>query len=169
MLTSWSARPLGLTAAVLLSLSACSSGDETEEAAATPLESAAPGVYGTPLDASQPDPTDVATDAPVSTAPSADAPVEITYYGWNDATGVVELAGFVVGVVEEGGTCTLTLTKGGTSATTTAQGTANVGTTSCGEQVVPGGELSSGTWRAVLSYESGTSQGTSEPVEVQVP
>ena len=169
MRTSLRVLSLGFTAAVLLTSSACSSDDNSADADRTPLSEAPPGVYGAALDPSQPDPTEVATDAPVSIGPSDDAPVEVTYHGWNDLTRTVEVGGFVVSVVESGGRCTLTLTQGSVSVETTTEATPNVGTTSCGEQAVAGDRLSPGTWRAVLSYESDTSKGVSAAVEVQVP
>ena len=137
----------------------------------TPDEPAAsePGVYGTPLDASKPEPTFVATDAPQTTAAGDDVTVQITYFGWNPDAAAVELGGFVASVVEADGTCTLTLTKGQDSQTTSTAATPNVSNTACGEQLLPGDRLSSGTWSAVLSYDSPTSHGVSEPVEVEVP
>ncbi len=137
----------------------------------TPEEQAAsePGVYGTPLDPSKPEPTFVATDEPQPIQASDDATVQITYFGWNADARAVELAGFVASVVEEDGACTLTLTKGDASRTTSIAATPNVSNTACGEQLLPGDQLSSGTWTAVLSYDSSTSHGVSEPVEVEVP
>ena len=152
---------LALCTSALL-LAGCSSAPE--EPVATK-----PGVYGIPLDPSQPEPTFVATDEPQPIAASDDATVQITYFGWNPDARAVELAGFVASVVETDGTCTLTLTKGQDSRTTSTAATPNVTNTACGEQLLPGDQLSSGTWSAVLSYDSPTSHGVSEPVEVDVP
>jgi hypothetical protein len=171
MLTSRRAGRLLLCSSVAL-LAACSSSPD-EAADGSPVRTApptqAPGTYGTPLDTAAPDPTAVATDPAPTTAARGNATVQITYYGWNPDSGVVELAGFVPSLVEEGGSCTLTLTQAGTSATATREATPNVTNTACGELVVPGDELAAGTWRAVLSYESPRSTGASEPVEVLVP
>jgi len=132
-----------------------------------------PGVYGAPVP-DRPEPTAVATDAPRDTpAPSpgtaqAEPAVLITWSGWDDALGGVEVGGYA-DLVESGGTCTLTLTKGGVTASASRPASADVSTTSCGALSVPGSELSSGTWEAVLTYESPGAAGTSAPVEVEVP
>lgn len=165
---------LPLACAAVALLAACSS-DPDETVRSSPLSTAAPGTYGTPLDTSAPDPTEFATDPAPTAAPTpseearGDAVVQITYYGWNPGSSVVELAGFVPSLVETGGTCTLTLTQGTASATATREATSNVTSTSCGELVVPGDELAPGAWSAVLAYESADSAGTSAAVEVLVP
>lgn len=173
MLTSRRTGLLAACASVAL-LAACSSSTD-EASSGSPLSTASPGTYGTPLDPTAPDPTDVATDPAPSAAPTptdgarGEATVQITYYGWNPGSSVVEVGGFVPFLVEEGGTCTLTLTQGGASATATREATPNVTSTACGELVVPGDQLAPGTWSAVLGYESERSTGTTEAVEVQVP
>jgi hypothetical protein len=162
MLISRRAGCLALLTSALL-LAGCTSAEPVSESAAPA------GVYGAPVDVSKPEPTFVATDAPPTIQASDDATVQITYFGWNPDTRVVELAGFVASVVEDDGTCTLTLTKGDDRETTSAPATPSVSNTACGEQVLPGDRLSSGTWSAVLSYDSPTSHGASEPVEVEIP
>lgn len=114
--------------------------------------------------------SEVATDTP---APTEDAGAEVapqlTYYGWDAAAGGVEAGGIVMDIVESGGTCTLTLTKGSTAVDVSTEAVDNVTSTSCPAMTVAGDRLESGTWLATLSYESGTSQGTGDAVEVQVP
>ena len=129
-----------------------------------------PETYGAPV-VERPEPSDVATDAPVEVAQTgSDVPVHITYKGWEDATGSVEVGAYVEGLVEDGGTCTLILTQGGTEVTASASGLADASTTSCGAGLsVPGAELTPGTWTAVVDYESSTSSGSSDSVEVEVP
>ncbi|MGY1754898.1 hypothetical protein [Blastococcus sp. SYSU D01042] len=171
MHTSRRAGRLAVCASVAL-LAACSS--STDEASqASSLSTVPPGTYGQPLDPSAPDPTDVAIDPAPSAAPTTvargDAAVQITYYGWNPGSSVVEINGFVPTLVEEGGTCTVTLTQAGASVTATREATPNVTNTACGELTVPGEQLGAGAWSAVLSYESDGSSGASAPVEVQVP
>jgi hypothetical protein len=128
---------------------------------------------GAPLPANQfldgEEPTDVATDPEVTVGPAQGARLQLSYAAWDDAAGGVSVDGFVPSVVESTGTCTLVLTKDGTTVTTSVPGTPSVSTTSCGGAVVPGSELSPGTWTAVLSYESPTSSASAEPVEVTVP
>ena len=99
----------------------------------------------------------------------AEVAPQLTYYGWDPAAGAVEAGGIVMGLVESGGTCTLTLTKGSTAVDVSADAVDNVTSTSCPAMTVPGDRLESGTWQATLSYESRTSQGTGDAVEVQVP
>jgi hypothetical protein len=133
---------------------------------------AATGVYGadTAVDSLPPDPVHVATDKPRPT-PEKDAPrtVVVVYSGWDDASSAIEVDGYVAEVVEAGGTCTLTLTRGGASAQVSAPAEPDASTTSCGALRVPADQLSAGTWKAVLAYESATSSGTADAVEVTVP
>jgi hypothetical protein len=115
-------------------------------------------------------PSEVATDTPAPTEDAgADVSPRLTYYGWDATAGGVEAGGIVMDVVESGGTCTLTLTKGSTTVDESAEAVDNVTSTSCPAMTVAGDRLSSGTWLATLSYESGTSQGTGDAVEIQVP
>jgi hypothetical protein len=146
-------------------------GDVTAPAGEAAATSSSPGVYGVEVDPSRPDPTDVATDAPVTVEPNDDGslPVSLTFADWNATTAAVEVDGYLAGIVEDGGTCTLTLTQGGATATAEVPGTADATTTSCGGASVPGAQLAPGTWTAVLTYRSGTSTGTSAPAEVTVP
>lgn len=116
-----------------------------------------------------PEPTAVATDAPVSAAPTGEASVSITYASWDAGSRAVEVGGYVADVVESGGTCTVVLTRGDHRATATSSAEADASTTSCGAVSVPGGQLSSGTWEAVLSYGSADHRGASAPTEVVVP
>ena len=115
-------------------------------------------------------PSEVATDTP---APTEDAGAEVapqlTYYGWDAAAGGVEAGGIVMGIVESGGTCTLTLRQGSSTVDVSAEAVDNVSSTSCPAMTVAGDRLKPGTWQATLSYESGTSRGVGDAVEVQVP
>src|SRR3954462_3769067 len=162
-------------------------------AAASAAATAAPGPSGPPADPSLPNPTDVATDPPVSAAsstsaassapstsvassapstsaassaassPSASATatarvgtaaVITTYSGWVASPAGVEVGAYVAGVAESGGTCTLTLTSGAGSATAEVPAEPDAASTSCPTLTVPGSKLSSGTWSAVVTYES---------------
>jgi hypothetical protein len=168
-------------------------------AAASAAATAAPGTYGSPADPSLPNPTDVATDPPVSAAsstsaassapstsvassaassPSASATatarvgtaaVITTYSGWVASPAGVEVGAYVAGVAESGGTCTLTLTSGAGSATAEVPAEPDAASTSCPTLTVPGSKLSSGTWSAVVTYESPSISGKSAPVTVVVP
>jgi hypothetical protein len=165
----------GAGALLLLTVTACSAPAETAASSATSASRTSataglsPGEYGAPVDPSAPNPTAVATDVPATVSARPNASIFITYSGWDASNRVVEVDGYVQQVVEDGGTCTLTLTKGGASATASRPATPDVSSTSCGALTVPAGQLSSGTWSAVVSYASSKSQGSSAPVDVPVP
>ena len=157
------------TAAAATGSTAGATTDGSHTTAPASTSAAAPTEYGVPTTAAPAaDPTDVATDAPVTPETGADVTVLITYADWNSSASVVEAAGYA-GVVESGGTCTLTLSGSGGTATTTVPAEADASTTVCGGLQVPRSQLAAGTWQAVLSYASATSTGSSDPVEVTVP
>jgi hypothetical protein len=166
---------LGAAALTVATTAACSSADPAEQAAAgtsaalSSAAQAAPGTYGEPVNPSLPNPTEVATDAPVTVAPSTASRISIVYSEWNATSRAVEIGGFLGGVVESDGTCTVTLTQGSTSVDASLPGTPDATSTSCAGLAVPGTELAPGPWTAVLTYESSTSRGESRTVEVQVP
>jgi hypothetical protein len=163
-------RLAGASAAALtaLSLAACTaeSEAEAEASAATPTQSA---VYGDPDIPVLPEPTFVATDPPVTLAPTTAGSLFVTYSGWNEDSGAVEVGSYLPDASESDGTCTLTLTKGATSVDVSGSATPDVTSTACGDLTVPGDQLSPGDWTAVVTYESSTSRGASDPVEVEVP
>lgn len=195
-------RAIGLGAALLtMTTAGCSSASgagatggstprSSAEAAASAAATAAPGTYGTPVDPSLPNPTDVATDAPVTPAPAdAEAPgdpgspetvspdagsvdpatVVVTYSGWVDDSAAVELGAYVAGVVESDGTCSLTLTSGSATVTTQVTAEPDASSTSCPTMAVPGADLAPGNWQAVVAYESAGASGRAAPVTVAVP
>ena len=172
---------VGGTAAALAMLAmtaACGSSSDGSEAAAASSSvaaaasagaTAAPGSYGSPVDPSLPNPTGVATDSAAPTAATGSAAVVVTYSGWTDATVGVEVGAYVAGVAESGGTCTLSLTSGSRTARAEVSGEPDSSSTSCPNMAVEPDQLSSGTWSAVVSYESVTTSGESDPVEVVIP
>ena len=109
------------------------------------------------------------SDKPANNSPDRKkVEVTITTYNANDS-GYLSVNGYVSDIVENDGTCTLTLTDSANkSVATTRKGLADATTTTCGESTVALSELHPGTWRAVLSYSSDTSIGTSEPVNIEV-
>jgi predicted component of type VI protein secretion system len=147
--------------------------DPTPTPSATPSE---PDETSSPTPSATPDqpdetptPTPSATPTSAPSAPSrATADVELSYLAFNAGSGAVEASGYAT-VYEEGGTCTLVLTKDGATARGRIEGLPDVATTSCGGLEVPRSQLSSGTWRVVLEYESPTTVGSSEAREVVVP
>jgi hypothetical protein len=99
----------------------------------------------------------------------AAADVTLTYVAWNEDTGSVEASGYAV-PLEEDGTCRLTLTgAGGRTASAEVDALPDVSSVACGGLQISGDELSSGLWRATLTYESATASGTSAAREVNVP
>jgi hypothetical protein len=109
----------------------------------------------------------VATDAPVAVT-GGKVPVVVTYSGWNPAQRMVMVGGYAAGVVESKGVCTLTLTQGTRKVTAQSPAGPDASTTACDALSVPGTKLAPGSWRAVLSYASPSSSGTSAPVDVEV-
>jgi hypothetical protein len=115
-----------------------------------------------------PDDEAAVTDPP---RPSA-TDVVLSFVGWDEESGSVQVGGYVSPVVEDGGTCTLELTREGAEGrvvTATGPGFADATTTICGGLAVPGDELTAGEWTVVLSYESSAASGTSEGTTVVVP
>ncbi|MGY1751480.1 hypothetical protein [Modestobacter sp. SYSU DS0511] len=110
-------------------------------------------------------------DAPVATddsRPSATG-VVLSYAYWDERSDAVLASGYVSPHVEEGGTCTLVLTRDDEEVTARTAGLADASTTSCPEMSVPGADLRSGDWAAVLRYRSPSGSGTSQPLDVEVP
>lgn len=79
-----------------------------------------------------------------------------------------KINGYVPTIVETGGTCTLTLTNDATSVSATKSALQNAQDTSCGQLSIEPSRVSTGTWTAVLSYESAEYIGSSEPTEIEV-
>jgi hypothetical protein len=124
--------------------------------AATPEASAAPS--------STPAPGPGAGDKP-----RLPADVVVTVARWSEEASRAEIGGYVDGLVEDGGSCTATFTLGARSVVVSGQAFADVTTTSCGDLAAAGTQLSTGTWTAVLSYDSPTSSGASASVSIGVP
>jgi hypothetical protein len=80
----------------------------------------------------------------------------------------VEANGYISGVMEEGGTCTLTLTKDGTKVSESRKSLNDAQSTICGLIVIPREKLSTGEWKATITYSTSKYQGTSEERSVQV-
>lgn len=79
------------------------------------------------------------------------------------------LSGLVVGIIDNGGTCTFSMTMGTRAAKAERSGLADASGTSCGSVQISSSQLSTGTWRAVLTYSTAAGTATSAPVEVTVP
>jgi hypothetical protein len=158
---NWSATPAGAAAGTTASTASTDvtlppGGQDPAEATVSATDSARPSSGQT-----------VATDTPV-VATSSTVPVVMTYSGWNASARQVMVGGYVSGVIESGGTCTLTLSRAGARVTAHGPARPDAATTACGGLTVPGTSLTSGTWKAVLSYASKASAGTSSAVDIDV-
>jgi ferric-dicitrate binding protein FerR (iron transport regulator) len=102
--------------------------------------------------------------------------VLLTYAGWEAPPGVsavdgksgaVQVNGLISGVIENGGACRVTLTSGSVTVSGQSAGVADAKSTDCSVRVTDAA-LTPGTWKAVLTYQSATSRGSSAPLDVQV-
>lgn len=81
----------------------------------------------------------------------------------------VEVRSFITGVVEGTGTCTATFTKGSLVVTASSQAFIDVSTSQCGPIDIEHSKFSEqGTWSVIVSYESPTSIGKSDALEVSL-
>lgn len=78
------------------------------------------------------------------------------------------LNGYVPGIIESTGSCTATLTLGSKVATMSKSALQNAQDTSCGQMIIPFNQLTPGIWLATLRYESTSSAGSSNIVEVEI-
>ena len=144
--------------------------DPTSSSSATPAVPTP--AEQTPVAPDEPNPSSgqtVATDEPVAVeTQTAAVPVVLTYSAWSAADRQVIAGGYVTGVIEDDGVCTLTLTQGSASVTVEGPAMPDASTTVCGGLVVPGSQLTAGTWQATLTYASSTHHGTSASAPVEV-
>lgn len=112
-----------------------------------------------------PDDTPAVTDAP---RPSG-TDVVLSFAEWDEAMGAVSVGGYASPVVEDGGTCTAELAQDDRTVEVSAAGLADATTTICSGLSLLRDELSPGVWTVVLRYDSGTTSGISEPIDVEVP
>ena len=119
--------------------------------------------------------TTVVTGAPPAPAPAAPgaggrrtvAPV-ITYAEQTPGTSLVQVSAFVPEVVEGGGSCTATLSVGALSAETGGPSTPDAASTICGGLEIDVAGLPPGTGTVTVHYLSPGSQGSSQPVTLEV-
>ncbi|OGL34605.1 hypothetical protein A3F65_00715 [Candidatus Saccharibacteria bacterium RIFCSPHIGHO2_12_FULL_47_16b] len=91
----------------------------------------------------------------------------ISSWGQNQSNDV-EVRGYVEGIYEDGGTCTAALTKDGQQVSQSRTSVANAQNTSCGLITVPRSKLSPSVWSITLSYSSGSYEGSSKTVTLEV-
>lgn len=98
--------------------------------------------------------------APTTTPGSALKSVQVSFTTakQNDSTLQIRV---LIGAVENTGTCTLVLSRAGqTSVTKTASTQALSSSSTCQGFDIPTSELSTGTWQALITFESSTLAGT---------
>lgn len=79
-----------------------------------------------------------------------------------------EARAFIPGIIEDGGTCTATYTHEADKITATSKGVADVSHTTCPPMTLPGPINIQGEWTVVVSYNSSTASGKSEPIKFKV-
>jgi hypothetical protein len=133
----------------------------------TPPKSA-PATGGATSPAAEPTPGPVTPPTQVASN-QRDASVRTTFGLWSPESSELLVGGYVEGVVESGGTCTLTVTRGAVGVSAAAEAIPDASTTSCGTLSIAGTALGSGSWTAVLNYESAKFSGTAAPMPIEVP
>ena len=79
--------------------------------------------------------------------------------------GQVSAGGMVTNSVEDGGTCTFVFKNGTQEISKTTETMTNSTSTSCKTVAFPASELSDGSWKVFIKYDSNTSIGTSNEKE----
>jgi hypothetical protein len=171
----------GVGCAAAVALAACSAqdggaADAAASSSATPSSSVAGAAATSSSQAfgsGAADKSDPGTDegsGPTTAAAPAGAPASVflTFAGY-DGTAGVQGAGYVADRVERGGTCTLTATRNGRSAKVSGPASPDARTTVCGQLTIPADQVSSGSWKVVLSYASAEARGESAAMAVTVP
>jgi len=167
---------VGVGAALAVGLAPDRERGTTASTASPSSPSATPdtGAESTPHETTQPSPSgpgplpdELPGDAqtPPSGQPSTPLTVTVTRAGQDGSA--VQVSAFVAGVSEEGGTCSLEL-EGPSTARASSAAFADATTTICSPLTVETGSLSPGAYTATVSYTSGPSKGTSQPVDLEV-
>lgn len=110
-------------------------------------------------------------DKPVTTTTEGKRGVKPVISAWGQPGGPgsdLRINGYVPSIIEANGTCTVTLTKDSLTASSSKGALQNAQDTSCGQLIIAYSKLSPGTWRAVLTYNSTASEGSSDAVEIEV-
>lgn len=85
-----------------------------------------------------------------------------------ETNGEVSASGFVSNVVEESGTCKYIFTKGDATVEKTSTTLPNANSTTCKTVHFDKSELGVGVWKTALEYNSSTSSGRSNELEVTI-
>ena len=110
--------------------------------------------------------TDIPAPAPTDTAVDGRRSVNVVLTRWNTER-PFEAGGLVTNATEASGTCTLTLWRDATSLSANGPATAGPSGMNCGEGLrIDSPNLTAGDWRAVLTYSSTQSSGTSTSQEI---
>jgi hypothetical protein len=155
-------------------LAACSTGGQTLSPSASPSPSfqapsptpTAPGTTELP-GSPEPEPSPKLTQG--GTTERGSARLDQVIVDVEPEFDEIRVYATVQGVFEEGGLCVATFTGPGDSFTLTTEALINVDRTECAGLVGSLGNVASGTWQVVLSYESESHATTASPVEVDIP
>ena len=172
-----SARTLALALVLATALSGCSSGDHDSPESGPQQTATGSGDASSPA-TSEPSSAEPSEPSPspspsTSTSPATPKPsvggvsVLISNSEWDAGAGVT-VRGYA-NTVDVDANCTLDLTKADVTRSVSVEALEGPTTMSCGELTIGVAELTPGDWTAVLSYESTTAWGTSDPVVVTVP
>jgi len=170
------ARVIATATAGALALSACAAPLATTSPSPDPSAPPSPGPTASPSPSAVPTATSSASPAPSAshvpspspTASDGRTAVDVIITIADQRGSVVEVASFVPSEIELDGRCTLTLSRAVTSVSSSRDALPDATSTSCGRIAVSVDELSTGTWIAVVEYESETSVGTSDPTTIEV-
>ena len=105
---------------------------------------------------------------PTKTRAPRQVSLVVTYSGWDAKTQQAEVDAFTPDVLAADATCTLTLTKSAITRTASKHASTGPSSTQCGALIIPGSQLSAGTWTAVVTFTSAKAVGHSQPVHITV-
>lgn len=110
-------------------------------------------------------------NAKTPTAPTEEEPASVTpfisYAG--QTSDKIEIVALVPGVSQDGGTCTALITQASSTVSKQVSANRNAKTTDCQIFTISRSEFSTnGNWSIVVSYQSSTAKGTSEPYVLNI-
>lgn len=101
--------------------------------------------------------------------PPANVSVGISFAGYDDGEGVIDIRAFTTDVIEGDGTCRATLTLNGQEVTRESKAFVDSSSSQCEPiQISLADFPAGGTWKLVVDYQSGSHSGSSSTVEVEV-
>lgn len=110
-----------------------------------------------------------ASPSPSEAASAIEVAIQISRVGWDAEAGRLVGAAVVPGIVESGGTCTVFALRSGASVSLGYSALADAASTICPEWSLDDDKLTSGLWKVHVEYDSPSSSGTSDVVDVTIP